>query len=155
MPHCDDERFHRTPQFASALFIKLRSRNPCPCAICSGALQQSGFRSKWAMYKDWSAGAELNVGREPSLPCIDSVVWSIQPKRALSSSSSPLFPPSSYIHIATFRLLILFWTVTSEDGNSGAKTLIHFSSVPRFRSYKLIIWPHIMTHSYFSVDLGR
>ncbi|KAF3029152.1 hypothetical protein E8E11_000331, partial [Didymella keratinophila] len=58
---------------------------------------------------------------------------------ALSSSSSPLPPSSSYILETIFRLLVLFWTDTSIDGDPGAKALIHFSGVLGIHPHKLTL----------------
>jgi hypothetical protein len=60
-------------------------------------------------------------------------------ERALSSPSSPLPPPSSHILETIFRLLVVFWTDTSIDGDPGAKALIHFSGVLGIHPYKLTL----------------
>lgn len=59
--------------------------------------------------------------------------------RDLSSPLSPLPPLSSCILETIFRLLVLFWTDTSIDGESGAKAVIHFSGVLGIHPYKLTL----------------
>ena len=56
--------------------------------------------------------------------------------------SNPLLPPpplSSCILETIFRLLVLFWTDTSIDGDPGAKAVIHFSGVLGIHPYKLTL----------------
>jgi hypothetical protein len=69
---------------------------------------------------------------------LDNLLLS-EAERALSSSSSPLPPPSSHILETIFRLLVLFWTDTLIDGDLGAKALIHFSGVLGINPYKLTL----------------
>ena len=59
--------------------------------------------------------------------------------RALSNPLLPLPPLSSCIIEFILRLLVLFWTDTSIDGDLGAKAVIHFSGVLGIHLHKLTL----------------
>ena len=59
--------------------------------------------------------------------------------RALWNPLLPLTPLSSRLLKTIFRLLVLFWTDTSIDGDPGAKAVIHFSGVLVIHPYKLTL----------------
>jgi hypothetical protein len=58
-------------------------------------------------------------------------------RRATSNTVSPLPPLFSCILETIFRLLVLFWTDTSMDGDPGDKAVVHFSGVLGIYPYKL------------------
>jgi hypothetical protein len=60
-------------------------------------------------------------------------------RRATSNTVSPLPPLFSCILETIFRLLVLFWTDTSIDGDPGDKAVVHFSGVLGIHPYKLTL----------------